>query len=147
MNGPGGAARAGGFDAASRINIALSLGLKALSHLSRDGAIGSDPPKRYTMPLESTRRARPDAPFLPRKSSIAGRARLSFSSILRVEEGCRRCAAAERSVSVKAFRLTCFALAATAFCAATAQAAPASDTAAPAPIQSAQKPDKAPKPE
>jgi peptidoglycan lytic transglycosylase len=50
-------------------------------------------------------------------------------------------------VSVKTFRLTYFALAATAFCAATAQAAPASDTAAPAPIQSAQEPDKAAKPE
>ena len=84
--------------------------------------------------------------FCRENRRLQGARALAFLQSLRVEEGCRRRAAAERSVSVKAFRLTCFTLVAMAFCAA-AQAAPASDTAAPAPTQSAQKPDKAAKPE
>jgi soluble lytic murein transglycosylase len=50
-------------------------------------------------------------------------------------------------VSVKAFRLTCFTLAALALFAAATHAAPDSDSTAPPPAQSPQKPDKAAKPE
>ena len=46
MSGPGGAARAGGFDAAGSINIALLTGLESPFALFEDGAIGSDPPER-----------------------------------------------------------------------------------------------------
>src|ERR1700757_688594 len=40
--------RVSGFSAANRINIALRLGLKALSHVGKKGAIGSHP-RRVTM--------------------------------------------------------------------------------------------------
>ena len=85
--------------------------------------------------------------FCRENRRLQGARALAFLQSLRVEEGCRRRAAAERSVSVKAFRLTCSTLAAMAFCAARRRPRPPPTRTAPTPTQSAQKPDKAAKPE
>ena len=70
--------------------------------------------------------------FCRENRRLQGARTLAFLQILQVEEGCRRRAPAERSVSVNAVRLIGFTLAALVLWAAAPQAAPSSDTNMPA---------------